>query len=195
MLIGSLEVLHLCDLYSDIFFSTQTLINIVFTAGTTFLLLSARTSVQPGAFDTQTALKYFDQCSKTLQAMAWPSAKLLYDILKRMKQDWHPSAVAEPAPPPGPPSLQELQDPNSEMFQYLTRMGWAPPTVAQQPAPPARPPPPQPEVNFDMQLAQLFGGESDGSVFDRESRWSYGEGLVKDGALTSSIRRMAIDSC
>lgn len=166
----SLEVLRLCDLYTDVYFSSQTMINIVFTAGTTFLLLSARTSAHPGAFDTLTALRHFDQCSDILRTMAWPSAKLLYDILKRMKQDWHPTAPTAPAPPPGPPSLQELQDPNSEMFQYLTRMGWAPPTVTPQAPPPARLQPPQPEANFDMQLAQLFGGESDGSVFDRELR-------------------------
>lgn len=172
-----MEVLRLCQDHTDVYFSTQTVINIVFTAGTTFLLLSARTSTSPGAFDAHTALQHFDKCSNILQAMAWPSAKVLVEILKRMKQEWHPTATAATTAPKGQPTLQELQDPNSEMFQYLTKMGWAPPSVQIQPQQSQRPPsPPRPatsqiqpnsEFNMDVQLSQLFGGEYDGSIFDR----------------------------
>ncbi|WVF66075.1 hypothetical protein IAT40_000814 [Kwoniella sp. CBS 6097] len=125
------EIIRLFDLLPSSRHSTTTLPNIVFTAGTTFLLISNRNNSTPAL--SREALAQVEKCIAFLAQMSWPAATIGYDLLKKLRQEWDPTPNDQTGG--GSASTvtsllndaEALKDPNSEVVKMLISMGWAPP--------------------------------------------------------------------
>ena len=176
--------MRLLERYPSVCHATTTVPNIVFTAGTAFLLVAASNEATPSS--VKEALERVDQCIRVFENMSWPAASVGRDILARMKDEWNPPAqVVQPAVglaqliESDPTALKALEDPSSSVVKLLTSMGWQPPEALQ---PAARRtgapsvPPPAPPVALDgieggdaLSFNGLFPEQGTSSLFDRES--------------------------
>ena len=126
--------------------------NIVFTAGTTFLLIAARNNSPTTGMRAE--LGRVDQCVRFLRQMSWPAATVAADILHRMRIEWAPDGghlasednVAAMANIKsrltnlsGADSIEALRDPNSDLAKLLCSIGWQPPSDRQSTSESSRP--------------------------------------------------------
>ncbi|WVQ93707.1 hypothetical protein IAU59_000784 [Kwoniella sp. CBS 9459] len=135
---ASREIVRLFDLLPSSRNCTTTLPNIVFTAGTTFLLISNSNNSSPTS--RREALAQVDKCIAFLAQMTWPAATIGHDLLKKLRQEWDPSPGDQTGDTTGVAAInllndtEALKDPNSEVVKMLINLGWAPPTQMSQPA-------------------------------------------------------------
>ncbi|OCF36239.1 hypothetical protein I316_02112 [Kwoniella heveanensis BCC8398] len=128
---ASREIVRLVGLLPSGRHSTTTLPNIMFTAGTTFLLISNRNDSTPASI--REAQAQVDKCIAFLAQMSWPAATIGHDLLKKLRQDWDPlpKDQTEGSLTSTASSLlndaEALKDPNSEVVKLLIGLGWAPP--------------------------------------------------------------------
>ncbi|ORY35048.1 fungal-specific transcription factor domain-domain-containing protein [Naematelia encephala] len=126
------EILQLLLLYRKspgLQYVTTTIVNVAFTAGTIFLLAAVQTDANKKRHSD--SISSAKECIQCLREMGWGAAGHGGDLLQSMMDEWSP-----PTPPP-PPTVQlptemsvdvnKLHDPNSEIGQLLTRLGWRPP--------------------------------------------------------------------
>ena len=107
--------------------------NIVFTAGTMFLLSSVQND--KSTRDIGEALGKVNDFIHFLAEMAWPIAVVAKDMLRRLRQEWTTtretnSQAGTPGPPASVSTIAALKDPESDLFKLVKELGWAPPDMA-----------------------------------------------------------------
>ena len=111
-------------------YSTTSMPNMAFTAGTIFLLSSVQN--ERSTREIAQALAKVNDCAGFLAEMAWPVAAVAKDVLIRLRKEWATTRPSRPGTP-GPSSMTTiaaLQDPDSDMYRMLKDLGWAPPMNA-----------------------------------------------------------------
>ena len=106
--------------------------NMVFTAGTMFLLSSVQND--KSTRDIAQALGKVNDCIHFLAEMAWPIAVVAKDMLRRLRQEWTTSRQANsragsPGPQASVSTIAALKDPDSDLFKLVKELGWAPPDM------------------------------------------------------------------
>jgi hypothetical protein len=143
--------------YSSIRHASFILPIALFTAATTFLLISTLNDSSMSASDE--ALLAVDDCIKSMSEMSWPTSAVGKDTLQKMKSDWHPRPDRTPfSLTSRDEAIKLLQNPSSEMSKLLAELGWSAPETpsATQPMPLTRDHPSQPL--FDLESLDALSG-------------------------------------